>query len=115
MRLEERSINCLASKEVIPERHLHYQQKDFLSNCASPCLQKNISQNARLEHSNANTSQSSYHTHRYSAGRDCQIASLNKDSRSGKLSHCSLFISTSVCHNCSFLLKAVILSWSRRR
>ena len=27
---------------------------------------------------NANTSQSSYHTHRYSAGRDCQIASLNE-------------------------------------
>ena len=23
-------------------------------------------------------SQSSYHTHRYSAGRDCQIASLNE-------------------------------------
>ena len=30
-----------------------------------------------LEHPNANTSQSSYHTHRYSAGRDCQIAILN--------------------------------------
>ena len=39
---------------------------------------ENTSQNARLEHPNANTSQSSYHTHRYSAGRDCQIASLNK-------------------------------------
>ena len=56
---------------------MHYQQKDFLSNCTSPCLQKNISQNVRLEHLNANPSQSSYHTHRYSAGRDCQIASLN--------------------------------------
>ena len=56
---------------------MDYQQEDFLSNCASPCLQKNISQNARSEHPNANTSQSSYHTYRYSAGRDCQIASLN--------------------------------------
>ena len=60
-----------------PERHLHYQQKDLLSNCASPCLQKNISKNARSEHPNANTSQSSHHTHRYSAGRDCQIESLD--------------------------------------
>ena len=51
---------------------------DFLSNCASPCLQKNISQNARLEHPNANTSQSSYHTHWYFAATDCQIASLNE-------------------------------------
>ena len=56
---------------------MHYQEKDFLSNCISPCLQKNISQNVRLEHPNANTSQSSYHTHRYSARRDGQIASLN--------------------------------------
>ena len=56
---------------------MHYQEKNFLSNCTSPCLQKNIFQNARLEHPNANTSHSSYHTHRYSAGRDCQIASLN--------------------------------------
>ena len=78
VRSEKRSINCLASRDVSPERHLDYQQKDFLSNCASPCLQKNISQTARLEHSNANTSQSSYHTHRYSAWRDCQIANLNK-------------------------------------
>ena len=30
-----------------------------------------------MQHPNANTSQSLYHTHRYSAGRDCQIASLN--------------------------------------
>ena len=59
------------------ERDLHYQQKDLLSNCASPCFQKNISQNARSEYPNANTSQSSHHTHRYSAGRDCQIASLD--------------------------------------
>ena len=78
MRSEKRSINCSASRDVNPERHLDYQQKDFLSNCASPYLQKNVSQNARLEHPNANTSQSLYHTHSYSAGRDCQIASLNK-------------------------------------
>ena len=58
------------------EEHLHYQQKDFLSNFTSPCLHKNISQNSRLKYPNANTSQSSYHAHRYSA-RDCQIASLN--------------------------------------
>jgi len=109
VRLEERLIKCSASRDVNPWGHLHYQQKDFLSNCASPCLQKNISQNARLEHPNVNTSQSSYHTHRYSAGRDCQIVSLNA------LSHCSLFINRSVFHTCSFLLKAVILSWGCRR
>ena len=40
-------------------------------------VQKNISQNTRLEHPNANASQSSYHTYRYSARRDCQIVSLN--------------------------------------
>ena len=109
VRSEERSINCSASRDVNLERHFDYQQKDFLSNCASPCLQKNISQNARLEHSNANTSQSSFHTHRYSAERlpDCEF---KWDFKSGKLSHCLLFISRSICHNCSFLLKAVILS-----
>ena len=65
VRSEKKSINCSASRDVNPKRHLDYQQKDFLSSCASPCLQKNISQNARLEHPNANTSQSSYHTYRY--------------------------------------------------
>ena len=50
MRSEEGPINCSASTDVNPEAHLHYQQNDFLSNCASPCLQKNISQNVRLEH-----------------------------------------------------------------
>ena len=65
VRSEVRSMNYSASMDVNPEGHLHYQQKDFLSNYTSPFLQKNISQNARLEHQNANTSQSSYHTHRY--------------------------------------------------
>ena len=77
MRLEERSINCLASTDVNPWGAFTLSTKDFLSNFASPCLQKNISQNARLEHPMASTSHSSYHTHQYSAGRDCQIASLN--------------------------------------
>ena len=65
VRSEVRSINCSASRG-----HLHYQQKDFLSDCTSPSLQKNISQNARLEHPHANTSQPSHHIHRYSAGKD---------------------------------------------
>ena len=77
MRSEERYINCSASRDVNPEKYLHYQQKDFLSNSASPCLQKNISQTARLKHLKANASQSPYHTHPYFAGRDCQIPSLN--------------------------------------
>ena len=77
VRSEVKSINCSASRDANPERHLHYQQKDFLSNCTSPCLQKNISQMC-LEHRNANTLQSSHHTHWYSAGRDCQIASINE-------------------------------------
>ena len=37
------------------------------------------------------------------------------DFKSGKLSHFSLFINRIVVHNCSFLLKAAILSWSCRR
>ena len=35
--------------------------------------------------------------------------------KSGKLSHCLLFIDRLVFHSCSFLLKAVILPWSGRR
>ena len=58
---------------LTPKGHLHYQEKDFLFNSTSPCLQKNISQNARLEHPNPNTSQSSYHIYRYSAGRNCEF------------------------------------------
>ena len=56
-----------------PEGHLHYQEKDFLSNCTSQCLQKNISQNARLDHPNPNTSQSSYDIYRYFAARNFEF------------------------------------------
>ena len=112
VRTEIRLINFSLPEMQIPEGHLHYQEKDFLSICTSPCLQKNISQNARLEHPNPNTSQSSYDIHRYSAGRNCEF---KWDFKSGKLSHCLLFINRSVFCNCSFPLKAVILSWSCRR
>ena len=108
VRSEERSIHCSASRDVNPERHFDYQQKDFLSNCASPFLQKNISQNARLEHPNANTSQSSYHTHRYSAGRDCQIASLNGILKVESY-HIACYLSADQ------FVTIVILSWSCRR
>ena len=52
---------------------LHCQQRDFLSTCTYPCLQKNIYQNVRLENPNANRLHSLHHNTR----RDSQIMSLN--------------------------------------
>ena len=102
VRSEVKSINCSASRDVNPERHLHYQQKDFFSNCTSPCLQKNISRNvfraSKCKHITVFTSHSLVFCREWLP--DCEY---KWDFRSGKLSHCSLFINRSVFHNCSFL------------
>ena len=115
VRSEERSINCSASRDVNPWGAFALSTKGFLIQLFfSMSLEKYFSiceiRASKCEHITVFIS----HSLVFCRERllDCEV---KWDFKSGKLSHCSLFINRSVFHNCSFLLKAVILSWSCRR
>ena len=115
VRSKERSINCSASGDVNPWEAFALSTKGFLIQlCFSMSSEKYFSKceirASKCEHITVFTSQSSVFCRERLP--DCEF---KWDFKSGKLSHCSLFISRSICHNCSFLLKTVILSWSCRR
>ena len=115
VRSEERSINCSASKDVNPWEAFALSTKRFVIQlCFSMSSEKYFSKceirASKCEHITIFISHSSVFCRERLP--DCEF---RWDFKSGKLSHCSLFISRSVNHNCSFLLKAVILSRSCRR
>ena len=115
VRSEVRSINCLVYRDVSPRVAFALPRKGFLIQLYfSMFLKKYFSKceirPSKCEHITVFISHSSV----FSRERlpDCEF---KWDFKSGKLSHCSLFINKSLFHNCSFLLKAVILSWGCRK
>ena len=114
VRSEERSINCSASRDVNSWEAFALSIKGFVIQlCFSMSSEKYFSKceirASKCKHITVFTSHSSVFCRKKLP--DCEF---RWDFKRGKLSHSSLFISRSVCHNSSFLLKAVILSWSCR-
>ena len=117
VRSEVRSINCSASRDVNPWEAFALSTKGFLIQLyfsMSSEKPKNFSKceirASKCEHITV------FISHPLVLCRErLPACEFKLDFKSGKLSRCSLFINRSVFHNCSFLLKAVILSWSCRR
>ena len=109
VRSEQRSINCSASRDVNPWAA---STKGFLIQvCFSMFSEKYFSKCEIRASKCKHITVFILHSSVFCRERlpDCEF---NGDLKCGKLSHCSLFINRSVFHNCSFLSRAVILSWS---
>ena len=103
VRSDYRWINCSASRDVNPWGAVALSTNGFLIQlCFSMSSEKYFSwceiRASKCEHITVFC---------WDRLPDCEF---KWDFKSGKLSHFSLFFDRSVFHNCSFLLKAVILS-----